>query len=78
MRILGFILILTLGCANLVSTSERRPFSIFINGDQTMKRRLPPTKAKGGLVNPAIFKNKAFTIWCVAGFTTFLGLYSGT
>ena len=34
--------------------------------------------AKGGLFNLAAFKNKAFTLWCLAGFTTFLGLSTST
>jgi len=59
MRILGFILILTLGCANL-----------------TLQRRLPPVNVKGGLLNMAVFKNKAYTVWCLSGFVAFLGLYT--
>ncbi|KZV66522.1 MFS general substrate transporter [Peniophora sp. CONT] len=59
MRILGFILLLTLGTANL-----------------TLRRRLPPIKAHGGLFNFAQFKNPAFTFYTIAGFVIFLGLYT--
>ncbi|KIM86443.1 hypothetical protein PILCRDRAFT_816404 [Piloderma croceum F 1598] len=53
-------------------------FLIFTLGcaNLTLQRRLPPVNAKGGLFNLAAFKNKAFTFWCLAGFTTFLGLYT--
>jgi hypothetical protein len=78
MRILGFILILTLGCANLVSTNDNLISSMFPQESifQTIQRRLPPVKVRGGLFNLAAFKNMAFTIWCTAGFITFLGLYT--
>ncbi|KZV66537.1 MFS general substrate transporter [Peniophora sp. CONT] len=59
MRILGFVLILTLGTANM-----------------TLRRRLPPVKAHGGLFNFAQFKNLAFTFYTIAGFVCFLGLYT--
>ncbi|KAF7966769.1 hypothetical protein HWV62_37063 [Athelia sp. TMB] len=59
MRIIGFILIVTLGGANLA-----------------LKRRLPPSKSAGGLLNPAAFKNLGYTFWCISGFTAFLGLYT--
>lgn len=42
-----------------------------------MKRRLPPVKAAGGLINPLAFKNMAYTFYSLAGFVTFLGLYTG-
>lgn len=60
MRIIGFILILSTGIANL-----------------TLERRLPPVRVKGGLANLGAFKSAPYTIYCISGFTTFLGLYTG-
>ncbi|VDB82621.1 unnamed protein product [Peniophora sp. CBMAI 1063] len=59
MRILGFLLLFTLGVANL-----------------TLRRRLPPVNAPGGLVDFAQFRNLAFTFYTAAGFVCFLGLYT--
>ncbi|KZV66521.1 MFS general substrate transporter [Peniophora sp. CONT] len=42
----------------------------------TLKRRLPPVKAHGGLFNFAQFKNLAFTFYTIGGFAIFLGLYT--
>ncbi|KAH8813395.1 MFS general substrate transporter [Flagelloscypha sp. PMI_526] len=42
----------------------------------TLRRRLPPKNVKGGLINPAAFKNKAYTIYCSAQFCAFLGIYT--
>ncbi|KAJ7224086.1 major facilitator superfamily domain-containing protein [Mycena pura] len=42
----------------------------------TLARRLPPKNVKGGLLNLAAFKNPAFTVYCISGFVTFLGLYT--
>lgn len=61
MRILGFVLLLTLGVSNV-----------------TLKRRLPPKRVTGGLFNLGAFKNMAYTIYCLSGFVTFLGLYTGS
>lgn len=44
----------------------------------TLKRRLPPVKAHGGLFNLAQFKNLAFTFYTIGGFAIFLGLYTRT
>ena len=44
----------------------------------TLRRRLPPVKAHGGLFNFAQFKNLAFTFYTIAGFVCFLGIYTGT
>ncbi|EJU01494.1 MFS general substrate transporter [Dacryopinax primogenitus] len=41
-----------------------------------MKRRLPPVNVKGGLVNPAAFKNITYTLYTAATCVTFLGLYT--
>jgi hypothetical protein len=43
----------------------------------TVKRRLPPKHVAGGLLNPVAFKNPAYTIYCLAGIISFLGLYTG-
>ncbi|PBK78886.1 MFS general substrate transporter [Armillaria solidipes] len=59
MRIIGFILVLSTGIANL-----------------TLERRLPPVRVKGGLANLGAFKSAPYTIYCISGFTTFLGLYT--
>ncbi|PBL02118.1 MFS general substrate transporter [Armillaria gallica] len=59
MRIIGCILILGLGIANL-----------------TMKRRLPPGNASGGILNLKAFKSTPYTIWCLSGFIAMLGLYT--
>ncbi|KAH8802032.1 MFS general substrate transporter [Flagelloscypha sp. PMI_526] len=42
----------------------------------TLRRRLPPKKVKGGLINPAIFKNPAYATYCLAQLCAFLGLYT--
>ncbi|KAF9441307.1 MFS general substrate transporter [Macrolepiota fuliginosa MF-IS2] len=42
----------------------------------TMKRRLPPAPVGGGLFNLAVFKSVAYTIYCISGFLTFLGIYT--
>ncbi|KAJ7931716.1 major facilitator superfamily domain-containing protein [Mycena leptocephala] len=59
MRICAFILIFTLGFANL-----------------TLARRLPPKNVKGGLFNLQAFRSAPFTIYCLSGFVSFLGLYT--
>ncbi|KAK0490622.1 major facilitator superfamily domain-containing protein [Armillaria novae-zelandiae] len=59
MRIIGCILILSLGIANL-----------------TMKRRLPPVNAPGGILNLKAFRSTPYTIWCLSGFVAMLGLYT--
>jgi hypothetical protein len=57
---MGFILIGTLGIANLV-----------------MARRLPPIKAQGGLLNLKAFKYPPYAVYCLSGFCSFLGLFTG-
>ncbi|KAK7025062.1 MFS domain-containing protein [Favolaschia claudopus] len=59
MRICGFILLFTLGFANL-----------------TIVRRLPAKNVKGGLFNPQAFRSAPFTVYCLSGFVSFLGLYT--
>lgn len=43
-----------------------------------VKKRLPPKKVKGGLLNLPIFKNVAYSIYGVACIIGFLGVYTGT
>jgi MFS transporter, MCT family, solute carrier family 16 (monocarboxylic acid transporters), member 10 len=53
------------------------PLMILRCRPQTLKRRLPPTNAPGGLLNLHAFKSAAFTIYCLSAFVIFLGLYTG-
>jgi len=48
-----------------------------INRKQTMRRRLPPVFVSGGLFNLQQFKSRAYSVYTVSGFVTFLGLYTG-
>lgn len=86
MRIFGFILILILGVANLVSShysTLRFVIPMRLNevdvddAWQTIDRRLPPVNVKGGLFNWAALKNPAYSVYCISGVTSFLGLYTG-
>ncbi|KAF7983121.1 hypothetical protein HWV62_24079 [Athelia sp. TMB] len=43
---------------------------------ETLERRLPSKRVAGGLLNLSAFKNKAYTVYCISGFVTFLGLYT--
>ncbi|EEB95732.1 hypothetical protein MPER_05252 [Moniliophthora perniciosa FA553] len=42
----------------------------------TLARRLPPKHADGGMLNLSAFKFAPFTIWSLAAFINFLGLYT--
>ncbi|KAJ7072762.1 major facilitator superfamily domain-containing protein [Mycena amicta] len=59
LRVIGFILLFSLGSANLL-----------------VRRRLPPKRVPGGLLNPAAFKSLSYTVYCSAGVVAFLGLYT--
>ncbi|KAF7296027.1 MFS domain-containing protein [Mycena kentingensis (nom. inval.)] len=59
MRVIGFILLCSLGCANLL-----------------VRRRLPPKRVPGGLLNPVAFKSLPYTVYCFSGVIAFLGLYT--
>ncbi|KAI6040590.1 MFS general substrate transporter [Pisolithus marmoratus] len=39
-------------------------------------RRLAPVNVKGGLLNFSVFRNPAYTIYCISGIACFLGLYT--
>ncbi|KAG2052774.1 MFS general substrate transporter [Suillus hirtellus] len=41
-----------------------------------LKRRLLPVNVRGGLFNLKAFRNKAFTVYCISGIMTLLGLYT--
>lgn len=87
MRIFGFILICTLGVANVVrrltpvdvvaDLAILIALSIDITFWQTLKRRLPPVNVSGGLLNLKVFRSPAFTVYTIASFVAFLGLYTG-
>ncbi|KAH9484578.1 Aspyridones efflux protein apdF [Psilocybe cubensis] len=42
-----------------------------------LKRRLPPKKVAGGLLNLAAFKSAPYSVYCASAFVTFLGIYTG-
>jgi hypothetical protein len=48
-----------------------------INKMQTMRRRLPPIVATGGLFNLQQFKSPAYSVYTTSGFVAWLGLYTG-
>ncbi|KAF4615050.1 hypothetical protein D9613_002448 [Agrocybe pediades] len=41
-----------------------------------LKRRLPPRKLEGGILNLRAFTNAAYAVYCLAAFVTFLGIYT--
>ena len=42
----------------------------------TLERRLPPKQNSGPFVNLHAFRSPPYTVYCGAGFVTFLGLYT--
>lgn len=42
----------------------------------TLVRRLPPHRHTGPFINLEAFRNPAYSVYCSAGFVTFLGLYT--
>jgi hypothetical protein len=48
-----------------------------LTSNLTLRRRLPPKNSKGGLLNLKAFKNPAYTVYCLAQFAAFLGVYTG-
>ena len=42
-----------------------------------MKRRLPPRRMAGGLLNLRAFKSAAYSTYCASAFVIFLGVYTG-
>ncbi|KIO16962.1 hypothetical protein M407DRAFT_33392 [Tulasnella calospora MUT 4182] len=59
MRILGLILLVVQGVANMLVT-----------------RRLPVTNHPGGLTNPRAFKSVPYSLYVLAAFVGFLGMYT--
>ncbi|KAG1779501.1 MFS general substrate transporter [Suillus placidus] len=45
-------------------------------GNIFLKRRLPPVDVRGGLFNLKVFRNTAYSIFCISGIMVFLGLYT--
>ncbi|KAG1815197.1 major facilitator superfamily domain-containing protein [Suillus subaureus] len=45
-------------------------------GNIFLKRRLPPVNVRGGLFNLKVFRNAAYSIFCISGIMAFLGLYT--
>jgi hypothetical protein len=44
---------------------------------ETLRRRLPPLDTQKSFVNLNDFKNPIYSIYCLGGFVTFLGIYTG-
>lgn len=42
----------------------------------TIERRLPPKPDPGPMVNVREFRSVPYTVYCLSGFVTFLGLYT--
>lgn len=42
----------------------------------TLVRRLPPREVSGPFFNLHAFSSPAYSVYCAAGFVTFLGLYT--
>jgi hypothetical protein len=58
--------------------SHGRAYSpMCINKVKTLRRRLPPIVAAGGLFNPKQFKSPAYSVYTASGFVAWLGLYTG-
>jgi len=51
-------------------------FGLFGVSNLTMKRRLPPKNAAGGILNLKAFKSPAFSIYCLSTLINYLGLYT--
>ncbi|KAG1741426.1 MFS general substrate transporter [Suillus paluster] len=45
-------------------------------GNILLKRRLPPVNVHGGLFNLKVFRNMAYSIYCISGIMVFWGLYT--
>ncbi|KIK44199.1 hypothetical protein CY34DRAFT_11216 [Suillus luteus UH-Slu-Lm8-n1] len=45
-------------------------------GNLFLKRRLPPVDVRGGLLNLKVFRNTAYSVFCISGIMAFLGLYT--
>ncbi|KAG9043481.1 hypothetical protein FS837_009491 [Tulasnella sp. UAMH 9824] len=83
MRIVGLIIFVVQGIANMVSTT----FSFHVGllraepgygGTQQklVTRRLPATNHPGGLINPRAFKSIPYSLYVLGAFVGFLGMYT--
>ncbi|KAG2351958.1 MFS general substrate transporter [Suillus spraguei] len=45
-------------------------------GNLFLKRRLPPIDVRGGFLHLEIFRNTAYSVYCISGMMAFLGLYT--
>ncbi|KAK0231306.1 major facilitator superfamily domain-containing protein [Armillaria fumosa] len=43
-----------------------------------MRRHLPPANASGAILNLKAFTNASYSLWCLATFTAYMGIYTGT
>ncbi|KAJ8074988.1 hypothetical protein PM082_019315 [Marasmius tenuissimus] len=50
--------------------------AVLIVPNLTLRRRLPPKNVSGGIVNIRVFKSPVFSVYCLAIWVTFLGLYT--
>lgn len=84
MRIVGLIILVVQGVANLVG-----PLSLFVRFSpcwttdggiqptiQLVTRRLPATNHPGGLTNPRAFKSIPYSLYVLGAFIGFLGMYT--
>lgn len=76
MRIIGFILVFTLGICNLVSQTSVNTEPRYNSCEQTTDRRLPPKPRQGPFINLRAFKSPAYTFYSLSAFMNFLGLYT--
>ena len=42
----------------------------------TLERRLPPKGRSGPFINLRAFRTSSYTVYCIAGLVSFLGLYT--
>ena len=71
--VLAFLIILNLvSNCHLLRTVNRRN----MDGPQTIARRLPPKTNLGPFVDWASFKSPAYSVYVLAIFIAFLGLYT--
>lgn len=78
MRIFGFLLLVVLGAANLVKLS---PYSVDLSLTiyytvKLLKRRLPPRNVGGHIFSLEPFRSASYSVYCLSGFVTFLGIYT--
>lgn len=77
MRALGFLLLGTTTCVNLVRCCLWRKLSNLPFDVQFMRRRLPPVNISGGIFNFKAFKYPPFSIYLIGTSLCFLGIFTG-